>query len=71
MVRNERKEQYDETRSSETSCGLWEKPHRWLRNMMRRNTVWPQAYIPTFRELNNVELSGQLSQTTTLKAEAW
>lgn len=45
--------------------------HCWLRNMMRRNTVWPQAYIHTFRELNNVELSGQLSQTTTLRAEAW
>lgn len=27
--------------------------------------------IHTFRELNNVELSGQLSETTTLRAEAW
>lgn len=29
------------------------------------------TYLPTFRELNNVELSGQLSETTTLRAEAW
>lgn len=58
---------------SETPCGDGIPPgfHCWLRNMLRRNKIWPQAYMPTFRELNNDELSGQLSQTTTLRAEAW
>lgn len=74
MVRNERKEGRDNMMKRDQVkrlCGLWEKPHRWLRNMLRRNKVWPQACIHTFRELNIVELSGQLSQTTTLRAEAW